>query len=185
LAEPEGLRAQLALQRLAEQVPPTEFEKSTYPDRPTVRRYEKIIRFSTVAPVKAGWLVKDHGLWTVTEEGQKAYANLPDPEAFVHESNRLYRQWRSSRPDPAPESSVDELDDEAVVVTTTYEEAEEAAWAEIEARLGTSIPMISRMSSQDCYTAWAIMSLGRRPLVQIEALMSSRLAIRWGSKDHA
>lgn len=40
-----------------------------------MRRDEKIIRFSTIAPVKAGWLVKTKGTWTATDEGVAAFAN--------------------------------------------------------------------------------------------------------------
>jgi restriction system protein len=61
LVEPEGLRARDVLERLEQVVPPTEFERSNYPNRPNVRRYEKIARFSTIGPVKAGWLIKNKG----------------------------------------------------------------------------------------------------------------------------
>src|SRR5660398_210825 len=46
LRYPDGLQAKNVLSRLEEVVPPTEFEASTYPNRPGVRRYEKIVRFS-------------------------------------------------------------------------------------------------------------------------------------------
>jgi restriction system protein len=53
LPHPEGLPAKLILEKLVETAPPTELEKTTYPRRPDVRRYEKIVRFSTIGPVKA------------------------------------------------------------------------------------------------------------------------------------
>ena len=59
---PDGLAAKDVLQQVSEIVPPTPFEASEYPNRPGVRRYEKIIRFSTVPFVKAGWLVKTKGM---------------------------------------------------------------------------------------------------------------------------
>ena len=55
----DAVPAKEVLRRLEELVPPTEFEASTYPNRPTVRRYEKIVRFSTIGAVKAGWLIKN------------------------------------------------------------------------------------------------------------------------------
>jgi|SRR5579884_1153971 restriction system protein len=136
LAHPEGLPAKSVLEKLAELVPPTEFEKTTYPRRPDVRRYEKIVRFSTIGPVKAGWLVKNKGLWTLTEEGRKAYERLSDPEEFMREAARLYRQWRAEQPQE-PEGSEDEGSPDAA---TTLEEAEEAAWAEIEEHLERMSP---------------------------------------------
>jgi restriction system protein len=53
-AHPEGLPAKIVLEKLVGLVPPTDFEKTTYPRRPDTRRYEKIVRFSTIGPVKAG-----------------------------------------------------------------------------------------------------------------------------------
>src|ERR671931_1369062 len=97
--EPDGLPASQVLKLVEERVPPTPFEQSTYPRQPNVRRYEKIIRFATINSVKAGWLVKDKGQWFLTEEGRAAYAALPDPEAFLRESIKLYRAWKQEQPE--------------------------------------------------------------------------------------
>ncbi len=131
LAHPEGLPAKSVLEKLAELVPPTEFEKTTYPRRPDVRRYEKIVRFSTIGPVKAGWLVKNKGLWTLTDAGRKAYEQFVDPEQFMKEAGRLYREWAAEQP-PEPGGTVAEGSPDAA---TTLEEAEEAAWTQIEEHL--------------------------------------------------
>jgi restriction system protein len=132
---PDGLPAKELLEKLQSVVPPTEFEKSEYPNRPGVRRFEKIVRFATIAPVKAGWLIKSKGRWTLTEEGKKAYERIPDPEKFVREGGRLYRQWAESRPD-----TVSEVVEEGPDATSTIEEAEEAAWSEIEKYLQNMPP---------------------------------------------
>src|SRR4051812_18113464 len=95
---PDGLQAKDVLERLQAVCPPTEFEKSMYPKNPHVRRYEKIVRFSTIVPVKAGWLAKDKGLWSLTDEGRSAYQKFPDPERFTTEGRRLYRQWSDQQP---------------------------------------------------------------------------------------
>ncbi len=127
LDHPDGLPAKELLEKLESVVPPTDFEKSEYPNRPGVRRFEKIVRFATIAPVKAGWLIKSKGRWTLTDEGKKAYERIPDPEKFVREGGRLYRQWAESRPDTASE-----VVEEGPDATSTIEEAEESAWSEIE-----------------------------------------------------
>lgn len=124
LPESEGLPAKEVLERVQKVVPPTEFENSTYPNRPNVRRYEKIIRFSTITSVKAGWLLKNKGLWTLTEEGKKAFDRYRDPELFVREARTLYKKWKDEQPDEDKEDGGDPV--------TTLEEAEEAAWTEIE-----------------------------------------------------
>ncbi|SRR6266496_2921495 len=131
---PEGMPAKEVLRRLESLVPPTDFERTTYPERPNVRRYEKIVRFSTIASVKAGWLLKDKGLWSITDEGRAAYDRFPDPLQFAQEAARLYRKWRAEQPED------EEVEQEASAgPSTTVEEAEESAWTEIEERL-TNMP---------------------------------------------
>lgn len=136
LDHPDGLPARDVLGLLEEAVPPTTFERSTYPNRPNVRRYEKIVRFSSIPAVKAGWLVKSKGWWYLTEEGRAAYHRLPDPEAFDLEATQLYRQWKSDQLGEETENG----EDEERVRSITVEEAEEAAWSEIEAFLNQMSP---------------------------------------------
>ena len=106
----------------------SEFEKSDYPNRPGVRRFEKIVRFSTIAPVKAGWLVKNKGKWILTEDGKLALKEYSDPEEFNKRAKVLYRKWKAAQPDS--EEALEE--DAPESVGTTLEEAEELAWTEIE-----------------------------------------------------
>jgi len=82
---PDGLPAKTILEQLQQFVPPTAFEQTTYPTRPDTRRYEKIVRFSTISPVKAGWLIKDRGNWSLTDEGRRIYERFADPEQFAHD----------------------------------------------------------------------------------------------------
>jgi restriction system protein len=89
---PDGLPAKDVLNRLPQVALPTEFEKSDYPKHPGIRRFEKMARFATIGPVKAGWLVKSKGRWYMTEEGRKTYNQIMDPEKFNGEARRLYLQ---------------------------------------------------------------------------------------------
>jgi restriction system protein len=155
-AHPEGLPAKTVLEKLVELVPPTDFEKTTYPRRPDTRRYEKIVRFATIGPVKAGWLVKDKGHWGLTEAGRKAFEVFPDPERLMREASRLYRQWAIEQPQKT-EALVDAPSPDAA---TTLEEAEEAAWAEIEEHLETMNPydfqdlVAGLLRGMGYYVAW-------------------------------
>lgn len=124
----DGIQAKTVLKELESIVPPTPFENSSYPNNPTVRRYEKIVRFSTITSVKAGWLLKNKGTWSLTDEGAQAYSTFQYPEEFAKEANSLYRKWKKDQPTP-DDSSTENGDDS---VSTTLEEAEEAAWVEIE-----------------------------------------------------
>jgi restriction system protein len=133
--EPEGLPAREVLERLAASVPPTDFEQQDWPRWPGVRRYEKTVRFSTIAPVKAGWLVKSAGTWMVTSIGLEALAAYRDPLAFYREAAKRYGAWKKGQPkEPAPEP------DEPGEVAFGLEEARESAWEVVRAHLSSLPP---------------------------------------------
>jgi restriction system protein len=131
---PEGLPAGEALKRLAASVTLTPHEAGSY-ESSGDRRFEKIVRFSTVDCVKAGWLVKNKGTWAVTDAGVQAYKSITDSAAFHREANRLYRAWIATRPGNTKvkieDAQATEVQPEESA-TVTYEQAEEQAWAEIE-----------------------------------------------------
>lgn len=132
---PEGLNVHVIMERLENAVPPTPFEQSTYPNRPDERRYEKIVRFSTIGPVKAGWMTKNKGLWALTDEGRRAFEKYSAPEQFAEQANRLYRQWRHEQP-----NGDEGVEEEKAEAATTAEEAEESAWSEVEEHLSHMSP---------------------------------------------
>jgi len=136
----EPLQAKEVLRRLESVVPPTDFERQDYPKHPGIRRFEKMARFATIAPVKAGWMVKNKGRWYVTEEGKKAYSQITDPEKFCQEAGRLFRQWKATQPERIAADIDDSLAEapnsiEKAAEVSTVEEAEETAWSEIEQHL--------------------------------------------------
>jgi restriction system protein len=131
------MQAKDVLEQVEKSIQLTDFERSTYPNNPNVRRFEKIVRFATIGPVKAGWILKSKGRWTVTEQGLKAYKDFKDPEKFTSEVKRLYRQWAASRPEQVEDETEETA---AATVETTFEEAEESAWNSIEDRLRSMSP---------------------------------------------
>jgi restriction system protein len=133
LQEPEGLPAREALARLAGSVTMTDYEASLY--EVGGRRLEKIVRFATVDCVKAGWLVKNKGTWSITAEGEKAYRTFTEAEAFYREALRLYRQWKANLPGASEATESEISPDDAGIekaASITFEQAEEQAGAEIE-----------------------------------------------------
>lgn len=126
LSHPGGLPAAEALSRLASEVELTPREASDYPNRPGTRRFEKEIRFSTIPFVKAGWLRKDKGRWTVTPEGERAYREFTNASVFRAEAKKLYKAWQTAQ--PAEEEAEDEEREQAVA---TLDEAKEQASAAI------------------------------------------------------
>jgi restriction system protein len=131
LEHPDGIAARNAMAELRKRVPPTDYEQGTY--KSGGERYEKIVRFSTVDLVKAGWMVKDKGIWTASETGEQAFKALTDPTAFYKRACELYAKWRSAQPDTEDEEAPD--DHAPTSPSQTFEEAEEAAWGEIWAYL--------------------------------------------------
>lgn len=127
---PDGLPAGQAIREVEKRVTLTEHEAGHYASSGD-RRFEKIVRFSTITCVKAGWLVKERGRWYVTAQGTKAYEAYTDPETFVRKSVELYKAWEKSQPDAEIEKEVDpeEARDSAGI---TLEQADEQAWGEIE-----------------------------------------------------
>lgn len=135
----DGMKARDALSALEAHVKLSEYEAGSYESG--ARRFDKIVRFATVACVKAGWLQKTKGVWIVTDAGRVAYESNPDPEAFYKLAVKLYNEWKATRPDSPPSPGEEE---EGVAATKaasfTFEEAEEKAWSEIEQYLGTIKP---------------------------------------------
>ncbi len=128
----EGLQAGTVLTQLEQALPPTEFENEDYPKNPGVRRYPKIVRFSTIGAVKAGWLNKSKGIWTITPEGEQALAQYPDALDLIKEASKQYKAWKDAQPDGEDPDDVAIDDEEAPESTgSALEEAEEDAWAEV------------------------------------------------------
>ena len=152
---PEGLRAKAVIQTAATQLELTPHEKGTYPDGS--RRFDKILRFATIGPVKAGWLIKDKGNWTITDQGRLADEKFKDPEALLKETNRLYNVWKQDQPEdeellPAKAAAVER--------SSTYEEAEETAWEEIQGYIHGMNPydfqnlVAALLRAMDYHVAW-------------------------------
>lgn len=143
---PDGLEVRKVIAELERRMELTDFEEATYPKHPDVRRFPKIVRFTTINAVKAGWLVKEDGIWSLTEDGDKALRAFPNPEDLMREAVRLYNEWHRDQSD-TPVPSADEADDVATALIedepgarVTLEEAQETAFSEIREHLQTMDP---------------------------------------------
>jgi len=136
LDAPEGglSLGQEIIPRLKEDVPPLPDEQGAYPSGNNVY-YVKVIACSQI-PTKAGWLAKDSGRWSLTDEGKEVY------DRFTAKSEDLYRkskeEHRRQKGDKSPDDSSEQNDMETSSVT--LEIAEESAWAEVEGRLSGILP---------------------------------------------
>jgi restriction system protein len=160
---PEGMPAGESLKALAKAVSLTDYEAGAY--KQGGRRFEKIVRFATIDCVKAGWLSKHKGTWTLTDSGIQAYKSWKDPEAFYREAVRLYREWKTNKQDDSEtvieaSESQDAGTATGASATITYEEAEEQAWTEIEQFLRGMPPyqfqelVASLLGAMGYYVSW-------------------------------
>lgn len=127
----EGLEVAKILNHVAKTLDITDFELGEYPSSPGKPRYEKLVRFASIAFVKAGWLTKKKGKWFATEEGFAAYDRYAKPDEFFKEAGNLYQKWLKNREkiSESPREKVDEDDFGGTAIT--LEEAQENAWNEI------------------------------------------------------
>jgi restriction system protein len=127
---PDGIRARDALAGVEERVGMTDFEAANYPNS-DVRRFEKTVRFVTINAVKAGWMVKEAGVWSPTENGLKAYQDITDPEQFLIEAQKLYRAWEKAQPPQVKVGEEEDEEDDLASRSVTLERAEESSWEEV------------------------------------------------------
>lgn len=132
---PEGIHANQVFAELDEIIPPNEFEKGTY-ERTGVQRRNHIVRFSTIALVKAGWFTKNKGIWQITDEGRKALIDFPTADALRDEAARIYREWKDSQVDE--EIPSEEL--ETLSPAVSIEEAESTAFDIVDKYFGGMRP---------------------------------------------
>ena len=95
---PDGIQAREAIALAKNRIQLTDFELGEYSNSSSVR-FDKILRFSTIGPTKAGWMTKTKGIWRITEDGRTAYSAFGDPGDFMREASRLYLgPWKRAQP---------------------------------------------------------------------------------------
>lgn len=131
IAVPNGLRARDVMAEVDKRITLTPYEEELLPGGTS--RFRKNFSFGTIDLVKAGWLYKNKGVWTVTEQGKQAFSTYP-ATTFYSQAFKLYRAWREAQvstevaDDPEATSSAEVVEKS---VQVTFEVAEEQAWAEI------------------------------------------------------
>lgn len=138
LKQPDGMAARDALAELEKQSKLTPYEAGNFDSGG--RRFEKIVRFATVDCVKAGWLLKQKGRWSLTAEGRDALIKHKDPEEFYRTAATLYRTWKKSQPGEDAAEAAPEAETMAKAASVTFEEAEESAWDEVKQFVGAMNP---------------------------------------------
>jgi restriction system protein len=109
----------------------SEYEKAVH-EKSGYIRWRSVVHFYSIDCVKAGYLQKASGRWSLTPEGEKAL-KLPAAE-FIKSAVQKYRAWKANKANPEehePEVP-EEPDEEQLVRQTAYELAEAQARSEIE-----------------------------------------------------
>jgi restriction system protein len=97
-------------------------------------RWETHLRFYTTDCVKAGYLTKSDGRWTLTPQGEQALS-LP-PGQLIRTASKAYRLSRKAKPATAnADVATTEPAPEKIERQAVYEEAKEQARKEIDQRL--------------------------------------------------
>lgn len=85
-------------------------------------RWESILHFFTIDCIKAGFMQKSKGLWTLTPEGEAAMKLGQD--GMLQTANKAYRAWREkTKPD---EEDKDIVSGEAETKEETFEQKQKA-----------------------------------------------------------
>lgn len=72
-------------------------------------RWKSIFGFNSVALVKGGYVTKERGYWSITDEGRSVLASGFDRYGFLAEADRRYRSWAAGQTDA--EKSSPPIDD--------------------------------------------------------------------------
>ena len=140
--ENQGLYWKDLFGRLEEALPATEFEDGNYESNGN-RRRPYIVRFATIGIVKAGWLIKNHGTWLITEEGIQALNQHKTPEELQRQSRKMYKEWKLNRADDESSDTDSESEqDQEIEMVASIEEAEDNAMSIITQYMGNMDPYL-------------------------------------------
>ncbi len=133
--EPEGMKPKRVLEKLADILVPTEYEKGFFPSGG--QRFSHIARFATVDAMKAGWMAKENNKWFVTPAGLEALEKYQDPLEFQKRVNKLYQSWSKSKKQVSENGKseneiIQEEEDTDKSASVTFDEAQEQAQESID-----------------------------------------------------
>ena len=129
---PDGLAAKDAIAAVEDSIELDPSEKGAF-EQSGLKKFPRLIRFATIPPTKAGWMIKQDGTWTVTDEGLKALEQFPDSEQFFKHARQLYLAWKKANKGAAAIEGLDdeEATDEEIDSAVSLEDDEDAARSEI------------------------------------------------------
>ena len=134
-----GIHASEVIAELERRMPPEPHEAGEYESHPGRSKFAVQALFSSLGLVKAGWIRKMNGTWSITPEGKLALNQFPGSDEFRAELQRLYKLWKDSAVDVS-DSDEEEIGNASAAIA--LETAEEQAAADIQKHLGKLPPNI-------------------------------------------
>ena len=148
-AAPGGqLKASALKQAIEATVPLDDWARETYTSTGHTR-WRSILAFSSVGMVKAGYVSKERGVWTLQPAGRAVLEAGIEPKAYLAELDRRYRAWKASQvampSATAGEEAEEEDDDDSLEapderIDRTLKAAHEALAAELIATIKSCDP---------------------------------------------
>ena len=113
------MRMRDLLAKVEKQVKLDDWDKARY-EKSGYVRWESILHFYSIDCIKAGFLVKKHGIWYITPEGEEALKL--GPEKLLDTATSAYRAWKAKQQE----------EDETTEQEVEQEAQEEIPFAQIE-----------------------------------------------------
>ena len=125
------------MERLEQLQPPLPEELGYYKTHPSSTKYRVSTHFFNIAQVRAGWIVKERGMWSATADGAEALIKYPNTSSFQAAASAAYKSWKASRDQEIDPTEADQLGEEESqsLVALSIEEAEGEAVAQIRKHL--------------------------------------------------
>jgi len=134
---PDGqLRQSAVMQAIEEAVELDDWASAVYETTGNIR-WRSIFAFDSIGLVKAEYVTKSRGVWTITEEGRAAIAKPFDGPQFLAEINRRYRAWKEKQLASGIDQETLGAEEDAVIeapderMSLTLQQAHEALAAEL------------------------------------------------------
>ncbi|HOJ02952.1 MAG TPA: Mrr restriction system protein [Bacteroidota bacterium] len=88
------LPGKIVIDKIRDTIELTDWEKQVY-EKTGYVRWESILHFYSIDAIKAGFLVKNKGVWYLTDEGEKAIEL--GPAKLLETASQLYRNWAADK----------------------------------------------------------------------------------------
>ena len=126
----DSLPSREVVQKVGQRLDLSEYELERH-ERSGYVRWESVLHFYSISAVKAGWIIKNKGVWYITPEG-KDVATLTNLE-YYELSEAKYKEWDENQRERDTSSRQLENDEEIISSPElTFEKASSDANLEIE-----------------------------------------------------